>query len=239
MAAGGAREPSAARKSLRPALATTGKSKRSEAMQARLAHVPRCQLLYHSLNSAQSCVRGGPDGTLNVGFWQHRIWGVSRLTSLLVCVGLTSMAGSWQDYQEEVARFFRDLGLEAVTDFTVPGVRTTHDVDVFVKSHHVGFDVVWIVECKHWARSVTKLHVLALREIVTDVGADRGILLSEAGFDNGTSFNETKPRRRRIRPLGRSTCGFSPQIFSLPASLFLSPWRTTLHLGPCSRLGVA
>lgn len=99
--------------------------------------------------------------------------------------GLRSMADSWQEYQGEVARFFGDLGIEAVTDFTIQGVRTTHDVDVFVKSHHVGFDVVWIVECKHWARRVTKLHVLALREVVADVGADRGILLSEAGFQSG------------------------------------------------------
>jgi restriction system protein len=95
------------------------------------------------------------------------------------------MAGSWQEYQEEVATFFRSLGLEATTNFTVQGVRTTHDVDVFVKSHYVGFDVIWIVECKHWTRSVTKLHVLVLREIVADVGADRGILLSEAGFQSG------------------------------------------------------
>jgi len=95
------------------------------------------------------------------------------------------MADSWQEYQEEVASFFRSLGLEATTDFTVQGVRTTHDVDVSVKSHYVGFDVVWIVECKYWAKRVTKLHMLALREIVADVGADRGILLSEAGFQSG------------------------------------------------------
>jgi restriction system protein len=66
-----------------------------------------------------------------------------------------------------------------------PGVRTTHDIDVFVKSHYVGFDVLWIVECKHWSKPVTKLHVLALREIVADVGADRGIIVSEAGFQSG------------------------------------------------------
>jgi restriction system protein len=95
------------------------------------------------------------------------------------------MADSWQEYQEEVATFFRSLGLEAITNLTVQGVRTTHDIDVFVKSHHVGFVVVWIIECKHWERRVTKLHVLALREIVTDAGADRGILLSEAGFQSG------------------------------------------------------
>jgi restriction system protein len=95
------------------------------------------------------------------------------------------MADSWQEYQEEAAGFFRGLGLETITDFTIQGVRTTHDVDVFLKSHHVGFDVAWIVECKHWASRVTKLHVLALREIVADVGADRGILLSEGGFQSG------------------------------------------------------
>jgi hypothetical protein len=41
------------------------------------------------------------------------------------------------------------------------------------------------VECKLWARKVTKLHVAALARIVEDVGADRGILLCEAGFQPG------------------------------------------------------
>jgi restriction system protein len=91
----------------------------------------------------------------------------------------------WKDYQEEAAEFFRSLGLDANTDVTIQGVRTKHDVDVLVKSHHYGFDVTWIIECKHWKEPVSKLHVLALREIITDVGADRGILLCEAGFQSG------------------------------------------------------
>lgn len=95
------------------------------------------------------------------------------------------MAIAWKEYQEEVASFFRSLGLDASTDVTVEGVRTTHDIDVLVKSHHVGFEITWLVECKHWKTRVSKLHVLALREIVADVGADRGILLSETGFQSG------------------------------------------------------
>ena len=85
------------------------------------------------------------------------------------------MASDWQIYQNEVATFFRSLGLIAETDLTLQGVRTTHAVDVVVRSQHVGFTITWIVECKHWKRRVTKLHVLALREIVADLGADRGI----------------------------------------------------------------
>lgn len=92
---------------------------------------------------------------------------------------------AWNRYQEEVASFFRSLGLEAETNATVQGIRTSHDIDVLVCSSHVGFDLIWIVECKHWGKRVSKLHVLALREIVADVGADRGILMAESGFQQG------------------------------------------------------
>ena len=97
------------------------------------------------------------------------------------------MASDWNGYQEEAAEFFRSLGLEANTNVTLKGVRTTHDVDVLVKSCHAGFEVTWIVECKHWNSRVSKLHVLALREIVTDTGSDRGILLAEKGFQRGAA----------------------------------------------------
>jgi restriction system protein len=69
---------------------------------------------------------------------------------------------AWKEYQEEAAEFFRSLGLSAVTDQTLQGVRTEHDVDVFVRIDVAGFEVKWIVECKHWKSAVTKLHVLAL-----------------------------------------------------------------------------
>jgi hypothetical protein len=95
------------------------------------------------------------------------------------------MATDWQDYQEEAASLFRSMGLDAATNVTLQGVRTKHDVDVVVSSHHAGFDITWLVECKHWKSPVSKLHVLALREIVADLGADRGILLCEAGFQSG------------------------------------------------------
>jgi restriction system protein len=95
------------------------------------------------------------------------------------------MAVSWREYQEEAAGFFRGLGLEAITNFTVQGVRTKHAIDVFVKSQQLGLNVIWIVECKKWKKRISKLHVLALREIVTELGADRGIILSEVGFQKG------------------------------------------------------
>lgn len=95
------------------------------------------------------------------------------------------MASDWKEYQEDAATFFRSLGLSAETNVTLKGVRTSHAIDVVVKSRQFSFEILWLVECKQWKNPVTKLHVLALREIVNDLGADRGILLCEVGFQAG------------------------------------------------------
>jgi restriction system protein len=96
-----------------------------------------------------------------------------------------SNAPVWKQYQEDVATFFRELGFQAETDVSLQGARTKHDVDVAVRSHLAGFPLLWVIECKFWNTAVPKLHVLGLRQIVTDVGADRGIVLCESGFQKG------------------------------------------------------
>jgi restriction system protein len=92
---------------------------------------------------------------------------------------------AWKDYQRDARDLFRELGMTADNDVTVTGVRTTHAIDVLVDFEHVGLSLRWLVECKFWKERVSKLHVLGLRAIVDDVGADRGILLSERGFQSG------------------------------------------------------
>lgn len=120
----------------------------------------------------------------------------------------------WKQYQEDTADYFRSIGLEAETDVSVKGVRTSHDVDVFVTSHFDGFDVKWIVECKYWQKPVNKLHVLALREIVTDLGADRGILLSESGFQSG-SFEAAEMTNVQLTSLVSLKSSSSKTIYSM------------------------
>ena len=108
------------------------------------------------------------------------------------------MASTWKEYQEEAATFFRALGLDAQIDVTVQGVRTRHDIDVPVKSHHVDLTSTWLVECKYWTSRVSKLHVLALRVIVADVGADRGIILSKRAFRARDRSCDVDQRSRHI-----------------------------------------
>lgn len=100
-------------------------------------------------------------------------------------LGDTCHVARWQEYQDEAAGLFSSLGLEVRTDERLEGVRGVHSADVVVRSRRAGLEQLWVVECKWRRRRVEKLHVTALAEIVRDVGADRGILLSEVGFQSG------------------------------------------------------
>jgi len=88
---------------------------------------------------------------------------------------------TWRDYQEDVAEFFRLLGCDAKVDTRIQGARARHKVDVWVTFSRFGFEHKWVVECKLYNRSIPKEKVLALKGIVDDVGADRGILIAESG----------------------------------------------------------
>ncbi len=94
---------------------------------------------------------------------------------------------NWREYQEETAQFFRNLGYGAEVDVRVDGVRSRHDVDVWVTLSRSGLQIQWIIECKLWKRRIGKEKVMALKAIVDDIGADRGVLLSEVGFQKGAA----------------------------------------------------
>ncbi|MDR8351008.1 restriction endonuclease, partial [Acinetobacter baumannii] len=71
-----------------------------------------------------------------------------------------------------------------------------------------------LVECKHWKNPVSKLHVLALREIVTEIGADRGILLSESGFQSG-AIEAANLTNVHITSLAELSLSASKDIYSM------------------------
>lgn len=91
----------------------------------------------------------------------------------------------WYTFQEKIKNHFSDLGVIAETNVTIKGVRTSHDVDILVTSKYLGQNIKWIVEAKHWNNNIPKLHVLALKNIVDETGADKGFIISQKGFQSG------------------------------------------------------
>ena len=93
--------------------------------------------------------------------------------------------GDWREYQEAAARVFRDLGCTAEVEKTVTGARGSHKIDVYATFQQFGYECCWIVECKLTSKPVEKRDVLTLQGIVQDVGADRGFIFCESGFQAG------------------------------------------------------
>lgn len=91
----------------------------------------------------------------------------------------------WRVYQEATAEVFRRLGCNALVDYRAKGVRATHDIDVYATFLRSGILCTWVIECKLWKTRVPKEKVLALKSIIDDLGADRGIMVSEVGFQPG------------------------------------------------------
>ena len=96
-----------------------------------------------------------------------------------------SIAIPWRDYQQKAAEFFCRLGLTATVGQKLEGARGVHVVDVYVEGELHNIPFKWIIECKSWKTNVTKEKVMAFAAIVQDLGVDRGILLSETGFQCG------------------------------------------------------
>jgi hypothetical protein len=92
---------------------------------------------------------------------------------------------AWREYQEQVASLFREQGFSAEVEFPVKGARGIHVIDVWVQFRMFGFDHKWAVESKHWKSPVPKEKVMALKSIVEDIGADKGIMVAESGFQAG------------------------------------------------------
>lgn len=95
------------------------------------------------------------------------------------------MAKKWYDFQEETCAHFKSIGFYAETNKRIKGVRTSHDIDVFVQTKFIGQQLTWLIETKLWKNRINKLQVLGLRQIVDDIGADKGFIISQKGFQKG------------------------------------------------------
>ncbi|MEW2086900.1 restriction endonuclease [Streptomyces sp. NPDC005283] len=91
----------------------------------------------------------------------------------------------WQQYQHEVAATLSQLGFTAKVEEKVVGARGEHDIDITARMTSAGVTQLWVVECKKWNRAVPKERILTFSAIVADVGADRGLVFAENGFQAG------------------------------------------------------
>ena len=81
--------------------------------------------------------------------------------------------------------FFRERGCVVVVEAQIGGARQKDKIDVYVTFRQHGIECHWVIECKLWKRHVEKADVLILKGVVENIGADKGIIFCENGFQSG------------------------------------------------------
>jgi hypothetical protein len=128
----------------------------------------------------------------------------------------------WSEYQIKAAEFFSSLGLKSEIEYRVEGARGVHVIDVYVAGSYGGIAFNWVVECKAWKSNIPKEKVMVLSSIVQDVGADRGFLLSEVGFQSGALL---AARSSNITLTSLADLSLSAEKFSIDALIGRRNWE--------------
>lgn len=88
---------------------------------------------------------------------------------------------TWQALEASVARILGECGYDVEVQKNVPLARGDVNVDVWADDHSSPPNVI-AIECKNWATAATKNVVHGFRSVVGDSGANTGIIVSTAGF---------------------------------------------------------
>ena len=91
----------------------------------------------------------------------------------------------WQQLEALVAKAFNEMGCNAILDVNVPKLRSPSQIDVFVPDPTLSPPATYLCECKYWKRPVPKGVIIQFRTIVSEAGANLGIIISQNGFQDG------------------------------------------------------
>jgi hypothetical protein len=92
---------------------------------------------------------------------------------------------SWRDLQTCVAQVFVESGCEARSGAAVRLPRGGVELDAFVRDPSTTPHSTYVCECKNWTRAVLQSAVHSFRTVVSELGANRGFLISRNGFQAG------------------------------------------------------
>lgn len=111
-----------------------------------------------------------------------------------------------RDFLRRLARRHRAQGL----DIEVTGKRdlttadgSEYEIDVTARMEVLSVELVFLVECKHHARTVPRDYVNALESKCRDLSAHKAIMFSTGGFQSGAIEFAAKKRIALIQVVGK------------------------------------
>lgn len=91
----------------------------------------------------------------------------------------------WRDLQIKVAKILSDSGFQCEIEKNVQTTRDTVNIDVYAYDDKNAPPIKILNECKYWSSAVPKSVIHSFRTVVSDYGANLGLIISKSGFQKG------------------------------------------------------
>jgi len=97
----------------------------------------------------------------------------------------SKIPNTWVDLQSEVSKIFLECGFKSETPKIIETVRGKVEVDVYAADISLKPEPVYLCECKYWKRSIPQTIIHSFRSVISDFGANWGIIISLNGYQSG------------------------------------------------------
>jgi restriction system protein len=92
---------------------------------------------------------------------------------------------TWRDLERRTAQILEECGMEVAQARAVETARGIVTVDVHAIDGNTTPPSTIIVECELWRKRLPKNAVHAFRAVLSDTGANLGLIVSSTGFQSG------------------------------------------------------
>ena len=124
----------------------------------------------------------------------------------------SDLPSDWRDLQFKTAKILEESGFEVQVEKTMQLARGEAEVDVYAVDPTTTPSSIYLVECKHWNRSVPKSVVHSFRTVVSDAGSHHGLIISKEGFQAG-AYEAIKHTNVRLLDWGQFETLFEERWF--------------------------
>jgi restriction system protein len=93
----------------------------------------------------------------------------------------------WRELQNDTATILRECEFSVEIEKRVQTVRGNVAIDVYAEENVDGRRYSILCECKHWRARVPQNVIHGFRTVVSDIGANLGLIVASEGFQSGAS----------------------------------------------------
>lgn len=92
---------------------------------------------------------------------------------------------TWRQLQSDVAQILSECGLNVEIEKTLMSARGKVIIDVYASDYRQSPEIIYLCECKNWNTHIPKTVIYSFRTIVSDHGANWGLIIAKKGFQKG------------------------------------------------------